>query len=133
MVDAEQLIYFLLRRDVPAEFAVTSEIDVDSTDNLPLVTFAIGGDGQSDNGPGLWHIVLDINVFGAGRGPAYDSALTVYDAVSAWNDSAPAVLPGVGWVHSVNDVSLFSRLASANINGRNVTQYSGSFALAVRT
>lgn len=133
MIDPEQLLFTLLKAGAPAGTKVAPESDSESLGQLPLWTFNIIGDGQTSNGPGLYEITLDISVFAEGIDTAKAGAKAAYDLVWSWaDDPLSAIVPDVGWVSDVADISLFSRMGTPEITGRNVSQYAGSFALALR-
>lgn len=134
LIDAEQLVYTLLKRDVEsriAEVLVLADLDVDSIENLPVVTYALSGGGQESNGRGLWEYTLSLNMF-AEDNDAFDVAKAVYEAVWSWDEPGVAVLPGIGSVNAVADVSAPSRLVSGvQMIGKHVTQYTAAFALTL--
>lgn len=130
LIDDERLVFQLLRRDLPPGVMVAAELDVEAWDELPFVTFITAGD-SSGNGPGLWECSLTLNIFGEGEA-AFALAQEVYQAVHSWDMPGVAVLPGIGSVEAVADVSKPSRTASVSIGGKNTTQYSAIFRLALR-
>jgi hypothetical protein len=142
VIDAEVYFHQLLVRDIAAldledDVAIAPTIDIDQMEDFPSILFEYSGDGQSANGPGLWGFTLTLSVFADGMDPAKALTRALYDVVRAWDaDPASTVLAVDGeriWISSADDVDLFSRIASAQIAGRNVTQYVGSFALALRS
>lgn len=142
MIDAEVYLHQLLVRDVQEQLeedetlAIAPDIDVNQLAHLPAVLFTVTGDGQVANGPGLWSFTLTLSVFGEGMDQAKRFARLLYDVVHHWDDRpdlTPISIDGENtWVSELDDIDLFSRLSSADIDGRNVTQYVGSFALALR-
>ncbi|GIT80181.1 hypothetical protein LLS1_18500 [Leifsonia sp. LS1] len=133
MIDGERLVYELLQAAAPPGTQVLPESDLDVLGELPVWMFHTDSDGQSENGPGLWSFTLDVNVFGNGIDAAKQQARLCYDAIWSWmDDPAATVIDGVGWVSEVEDMSLFSRAGTPALTGRGVSQYAGSFALALR-
>jgi hypothetical protein len=143
VIDAEVYLHQLLTRDYaalspqpsPAPF-VGPGLDVGELDHLPSVIWHVTGSGQTANGDGLWLYTLSVNVFGNGMDDAKAAMKTFYDVVHAWDaNPASTVLDVDGspvWVSSLEDNDLPSRFPSADIPGRNVVQYGGSFPLALR-
>jgi hypothetical protein len=132
-LDVDLLVYTLLRRIAPEGTAVTAETDSEVLGDLPLWTFSVIGDGQAANGPGLWSINLDVSVFALGLDAAKAAAGVAYDGIHRWGtDPASSIVPALGWVAAVDDNSLFSLQGSPEITGLHVSQYAGSFALALR-
>jgi hypothetical protein len=132
LLDAEQLVFTLLTTANPG-MRIVPETDTDALGELPLWQFNILGDGQTGNDTGIWDVVLDLNVFGAGIDAAKAEAAAAYRSVWAWHsDPLSAVVVGVGWVSDVSDISLFSRAGTPDLTGHNVSQYSGSFGLTLR-
>lgn len=143
MLDAEVYINRLMLRDVEAladtfeeTLLVAPDIDVNELDELPAILFTLTGDGQVANGDGLWSFILTLSTFGYGMDQAKQFAKLGYDIVHAWDQGGPGTVIEIDdeetWVSSVDDIDLPSRLPSALIAGRNVVQYVGSFALALR-
>jgi hypothetical protein len=133
VIDAEKLVFTLLTAFAPTGRTITPETDSESIGDLPLWTYNLIGDGQVGNGPGLYQFALDISVFAEGLDAAKAESDLVYDGVHGW-DTNPlsAVVPGVGWVQDVSDNSFFSLVGVPQLTGRLVSQYAGSFALALR-
>lgn len=133
MIDPELLVFTLLEAGKPDGWTIEPETDSESLDDLPLLTFNIIGDGQSSNGPGLYTVTLDLSVFTEGIDAAKAGAGVFYDLVHQWDENPiTSIVDGVGWVQSVDDISLFSRMGTPEVTGHNVSQYAGSFALALR-
>lgn len=140
MIDAEVYLNLLLTRDYAAlgvdADTITPDLDVDELDRLPAVTWNVVGAGQVANGGGLWSFILNMNFFGDGMDEAKASAKTGYDLVHGWdNDPTVTVLPVDGadtWVSALADQDIPTRLGRAVIDGRNVVQYAGSFAIDLR-
>jgi len=141
MIDAEAYLYELFTRDIEdagfdEDVTVAADIDVQVMDELPYWTFSVIGDGQQSNGDDLWSYTLTVSVFAEGMDATKNSARAMYDLVHAWDTDPGATQLTTGgdtiWVSSLDDIDLPSRLASAEIAGRNITQYTGSFGLALR-
>lgn len=132
MFDPELLVYRLLSRDAPDSIQVHSEYDVTTWDNLPYSTFVVITE-PSGNSKLLWSCTLIVNAFGDGALQAIESAETLYDIVHGWAVPGNGNVAELGTVESVDDVSLFARISAVPINGKNVTQYSGTFTLNLRS
>lgn len=142
MIDTEQYIYQLVRRDIVARQVdpvptVAADLDVDTISEMPFWSFTLIGDGQIANGPGLWTYQVTWNVFAEGRDATFSSAADLYELHQGWAaDSEGTVLVVDGqpiWLHSLEDVDLFSRTGAAVVDGRDIVQFSGTFALAIRS
>lgn len=127
MIDAGSLFYSSLVRDLDSSVTVVAELQLDTIDNFPTVSFSWSGAGQTGNGTELWFGFLDLNVFDDVNS-AFGNASAVYDLVHAW----PNQVAEFGWVESVTDQQMFSPVPSPVVAGRQVVQYAGSFALALR-
>lgn len=134
LIDGEQIVYTLLRRDIASRVSgvdVVADLDVDSIENLPTVTYSLSGGSQDSNGRGLWEFTLSLNIF-AEDADAFDVAAAVYAAVWSWDEPGVAVLPDLGSVNAVEDVSAPGRLVSGiQMIGKHVTQYVAVFALTL--
>lgn len=135
MIDAEVLAYSLLERD-QADATVRSDIDVEVMDEFPFVSFSIVVGEAIDNHapPSGWTASLTINIFDDDLDRAKARAHAVYDAVWAWRDpfAGLGIIPDVGHVSDVADQSIFTRVVTAEVEKKWVTQYAGSFELTVR-
>jgi hypothetical protein len=135
VIDAEVLAYRLLERD-QADATVRSDIDVTVMDEFPFVSFSIVVGEAIDNHapPSGWTASLTINIFDDDLDDAKARARAVYDAVWAWADefAGLGIIPGVGYVQDVADQSIFTRVMTAEVENKWVTQYAGSFELTVR-
>ncbi len=132
MIDAERLVYTLLTAIAPDGVRVAPETDSEVLGDLPLWQYHLLGDGQVANGPGLYTFSLDINVFAEGLDATRAQARLCHDGVHRWENPAAAIVPDVGWVADVADNSIFSLQGTPVITGRQVSQYAGSFDLALR-
>lgn len=132
LLDDELMIFTLLKRDLDPSVMVASELDVDSIDHLPLVTFSIRGGDQMGNGPGLWSTPLVLNVFAEGQDDTWEVCKALYRIVHEWTIPGNSTIPNVGYISSLTDLSKFSKDPSVSMQGKNVTQYTGSFDLTIR-
>lgn len=132
LLDDELLVFALLKRDLPESVTVGAELDIDSIDHLPLVTFGSVGGNPVSNGPGLWSIPITFRVFAEGQDATWELCRDLHEAVMNWALPGVANAEGIGQVHAVSVVSKFSRDATVDMQGKNVNQYSGSFELIVR-
>jgi hypothetical protein len=133
LVDDEQLIFQLLRRDLDDSVQVASEMDVDSIEDLPFVSFSLSGGEQDGNGPGLWRSSLTLNVFDKSQDSAWETCRELYRSVRTWEIPGESSIEGLGYVSSVTDMSKFSRIATVTLQGKNIVQYSGMFFLTIRS
>jgi len=139
LLDGEQVVNALLIRGLPEEIDIAADLDVNSIDELPCLTYTLNGDGQSENGPGLFTYTLTLSAFGDGLDQTFALAKAVYACVWSWdqdpqlthviNDETNRL---IGWVEDVEDVSSFSRVGSVDMVGKLVTQYVGVFSLTLR-
>lgn len=142
MIDAEVYLAKLLARDVEAtlepgeEVFIAPDIDIAELRIRPALLWTLIGDGQVANGDGLWRYTLTLSIYGEGMDAAKRWARFFYNLVHHWDDRADLTELEVDgdtiWVSTVEDIDLPTRQASADIDGRNVTQYVGSFDLALR-
>lgn len=132
LIDDELIIFTLLKRDLPDSVTIAAELDVDSIDHLPFVTFSVRGGDQVGNGPGLWNVPVTFRVFAEGQDSTWELCRDLFTIVHEWATPGASTLTGLGHVSAVDDVSKFSRDATVDIQGKNVTQYSGSFDLLIR-
>jgi hypothetical protein len=135
VIDAEALAYGLLERD-QSDATVRSDIDVTVMDEFPFVSFSIVVGQSIDNHapPSGWFASLTINIFDLSLDAAKARARRVYDQVWQWADPFEGLgtIPDIGRVSDVADQSIFTRVATADVEHKWVTQYAGSFELTVR-
>jgi hypothetical protein len=135
LIDAEVLAYRLLDRDQD-DATVKSDIDVTVMDEFPFISFSIVVGQSIDNHapPAGWVATLNINIFDLSLDAAKARARKVYDDVWMWADpfAGLGTVDGVGHVSEVADQSIFTRVATAEVESKWVTQYAGSFELLVR-
>lgn len=132
MLNIERLAYLLLTRSLPG-VTVVPDLDVDSIDRFPLVTFTVtGGQALDLSGPkpAGWLATLSLTVFDDDMDDAIDLAGQVYDAVWSWNDpwAGLGAIDGVGHVADVDDSAVFTRVNTAQIGALSVTQMAGEFS-----
>lgn len=135
MLNIERLVYVVLSQIEPDVLNVAPDLDIDSIDEFPFMTYSIETGAALDgvqSRPTAWAVQLNLNLFVEGLDEAIDLAGIVYDAVWSWNDvfgSRPGFVEGLGHLTEVDDQSLFSRVSSVVIRGRGITQLAGSFVL----
>jgi len=132
MLNLELLIYTLLRNGLDESITLAPDLDVDSIDTFPLVTFTVTGGSAiqgSSSPPGAWDVGVLINIFHDGLAAASQVAAAVYDLVWSWDDpfGGAGIATGLGHAGEVDDQELFNRAGTVHIDSRSVTQYSGSF------
>ena len=129
MLDAELVVYTLMQRGLIGDLAgllVVPETDNQSLAKLPLVQFSTSGDGQSANGPALFQVTLDLNLFTEGIDAGRRFSGLLYDLVWSWMLPGLGVVAGAGAVSEVYDISTFSRVGTPELTGHGATQYAGS-------
>lgn len=103
---------------------------------LPAVRWNIVGDGNLANGVGLHNYRLDVVIIGAGMDQAKAAMRLLHDLVHGWDEAPAGTLLTVAGdtisVASLEDDVLPSRDSAAEIPGRDLVQYSGAYALALR-
>lgn len=122
MLDLESLVWERLNT-IP-DVWVSSEND--PSIEYPAVVYAISGDGQTGNGPGIWRFVLEVNVLVAPDD--YSVVGAVYDEVKSWAGKRSAS----GHITRVVDASLLSRSGSTPVNDKVINQYTGTFNIIAR-
>lgn len=145
MIDAEQYLGLLweqsftadpLDLDPPVDLWVAPDIDVDQLDHLPALTWNITGDGEAADGPNADGFILNVSIFGDGMDQAKATAIHVDEVAMKWFDD-PWATAATFDNHSVvvatgERIDTPTRLPAAEINGRLVVQYSGSYRLLLR-
>lgn len=129
LLDADTLFQTLLTRLAIPGATVEADLDVDSFDEVPFITHQ-SIIAQDNNGPGLWTVTLSVNLFIGPENP-FPTVASLYAGIWSWNLPLEGVVDGVGSVSEVIDGSAFSRLGAAQMLNKVVTQYVGSFELAV--
>jgi hypothetical protein len=141
VIDAEVYIHDLIEQSMtatapPSDLWVAPDIDVDTLEELPALTWNLSGDSSTANGPGLWNYVLNVSIFGDGMDQAKQFAKYVDAMVQSWDVDPLATAIEVDGSDvacaGVDDVQLPARQATADIGGRLVVQYVGIYALALR-
>lgn len=139
MLDGDALLFQLLRKGIAPEVTLKPDLEVDAIDRFPYVTFTgIGGAALNDRGslaPIAWDWNLTVNVFDTDLDDCKAVATAFYDLVHSWNDpwGTAHMIPGLGHATQVSDLSLFSKVGSADIPGHTVQQLAGSFALQLHS
>lgn len=151
VIDVDVYVHLLLTQSITAAFAAgdfgdlieaapscTPDIDVDTLESLPAVTWNILADGEVANGPGLWNFVLNLNCFGNGMDQAKALARGMHSIAEAWEEATVSTVIVVDgddvWLSSVDtDRDIPTRQAAAIIDGRLTVQYSGSYGIGVRS
>lgn len=142
MIDIEQYIDLLWAQSLTAmpfeeEIWVAPDIDVDTvSDHIPALTWNIQGDGEIQDVEGTYGVILNVNILGYGMDQAKAVAGHVDDVAMEWfEDPAPTRIDvdGSPVVVSLGDrQDLPTRIAQAEVDGRNLVQYSGSYRLLIR-
>lgn len=143
MIDAEMYMGKLLKQSYDAldpqpmpRPNITPDVDMREVKNLPQIVWSLTGSGQTGNGEGLWFYTLHLLSFGDGMDQAKAAMKSFYDIVHAWDANPASTVIDVDGspvcVAWLEDEDLPSRFPSADIPGRNVVQYGGSFPLALR-
>ncbi|WP_382307283.1 hypothetical protein [Herbiconiux sp. UC225_62] len=136
MIDAEVLAKKLLDAAVPDGVTVMPDIDADAWDEFPLVTFRISVGQAVDNHapPSAWIATLDINILDDDLDDAKALARGLYGAIWEWADpfAGKNIVEDVGSVNDIEDQSIFTRVATVEVESKWVTQYAGSFSLTLR-
>jgi hypothetical protein len=133
LIDSELLITKLMERDLGAEHHVAADVDVDTIDELPAITYTATSTGETDNG--LDTVTLSVNVFAESIDEAFRVAQKTHNVIWTWDaDPSGAMVDGVGWIQDVEDVSTFSRVGTVTVMvGRSITQYVGVYTLTLRS
>lgn len=137
-VDVSSLLVQLLAARVTG-VTVRESVDVSSwSDNnyQPLLTVR-GLSGQAiRNGPYTagWSWLVHCQLLAAGdKADAADLADAAYTAMHQLPDEVPqAGISGQGYVHDVDDVSMFARTATTAVNDEDAHQFDATFQVVVR-
>lgn len=125
-----RFIQTILEEDRFPGSTVIVDLDANSYEDLPLVSWTFLNSGQRDYG--LWGGILAVNVICVPR-DAEDLLSHVYAQVHAWGALDKGELPGVGLgVETVADQAVFNIVSQAVVNGKHVAQFSGQFGLTIR-
>lgn len=123
MLDIDSLVWERLSAALP-DVWVSSENDPSL--QFPAVVYALSGDGQTGNGPGIWRVTLEVNVLVTPDD--FTVVGRVYDEVKSWvGKRSPS-----GHVTRVVDGSLLSRSGSTTANDKTINQYTGTFEVIAR-
>lgn len=131
LLDSDLLFQTLLREAFPDAITVAADLDVGSNADLPLITHYSTAT-QSGNGNGLWQVNLTITMI-CETGQAFDLANAIYAAVWSWHYPTNGIVPGVGAVEYVEDVTAPSRVGGeAQMEAKQVVQYGGTWTIRAR-
>jgi hypothetical protein len=151
VIDVDVYLHLLLTQSITAAFAAEGfdevieaepwcapDIDVDTLEKMPAVTWNILADGEVPNGPGLWNYILNLNCFGYGMDQAKALARGMHAIAEGWDENTAGTVIEVDgddvWLSSVDtNLDIPTRLPAAIIEGRLTVQYSGSYAIGVRS
>lgn len=129
LLDDERLVYTLLTEDAGAIGTIAADLDVESIDQVPFITFTTVGEGQT-RGVGFWPVTLTLSVFAEATN-AFEITQQLYAVIHGWTGR---VVPGVGGVQDVDDIAKFGRIGSnVDMIGKTISQRTGSFALTLRS
>lgn len=134
-VDAKQLMTTLFRREAAlypdADVTVLTEPDADAALILPYVVIDTSGGRMVSNGPGGWYWIVIVSVVSTSEEEASDIADYLYEAIYSFHGNN-GVVPGVGWVSKVEDLSLPDNVTPTTTPAGDLTQYTGSWTVLVR-
>jgi hypothetical protein len=152
VIDVEVYLHLLMTQSIATAFAddgfdpaqilaapyCAPDIDVDTLDNIPAVTWNILADGEVANGPGLWNFVLNLSCFGHGMDQAKALMRGMHAIAERWDEATASTVIDVDgddvWLSSVDtNRDIPTRLPAAIIEGRLLVQYSGSYGIGVRS
>lgn len=125
LLDGATLFQQLLMRDLTDRYAIASDLDVGSFDEVPVVThYAL----LSQSADGEWSGTLTVNLF-LEPATAFADADTVYRVIRAWNvDPEDTIIPGVGAVETIEDITAFVPVSGEVVmNNKAVRHYQGVF------
>lgn len=131
LLDADQLFQTLLRAAFPPAVTVVGDLDVGSFADIPLVTH-YSSIALTPSGNGLWAVTLTVTVIDE-AGAAFQTAQKVYKTVRSWHWPTNGIVPGVGAIESVDDITAPSRVGGeAQMEAKTVLQYTGSWNITAR-
>jgi hypothetical protein len=125
MIDAESMVHHLLTGRFPG-IHVSPDIPTDIT--LPAVVYAVTGDGQVSNGPGLFSLRLEYTTIGSVK-ESWGLASDVYDFIRTW----PGTSTPFGNITSIYDFSIPTVKEWTEMASKAIKQYQGSCAFKART
>lgn len=127
LLDAATLFQQLLMRDLDSRFAIASDLDVGSFDEIPIVTHYTLLSQTQD---GEWSGTLTVNLY-LDPATAFEHANDVYRVIRGWNvDPETTIVPDVGAVETIEDLNAFTPVSGVvTMNNKAVRQYQGSFAI----
>ena len=120
----------ILEEDAYPGSTVIVDLDAHSYEDAPIVSWTFLNQGQHDYG--LWSGILAITVICTASEQEVLLA-HLYDQVHSWESLDKGELPGESLgVETVTDQSVFDIVNQANMNGKHLVQFTGSFNLIVR-
>lgn len=132
LFDNDQLFNTLLFQIADDSETIGADLNTDSFGLSPFITH-FSTAAQDQNGNGLWTGTLSVNIF-ADTAIAFSVAQRFYAGIHAWNEPGAGVLPGVGGINEIRDLSAFSRIGDAVLmETKAVVQYTGTFEYAAST
>jgi hypothetical protein len=136
MLDLSHLMFQLLRRPLPYTITIRDEVDVDTIDELPTITYRLipgpSIDGGTGKPPSAWACELGLDIFAPNFKDATKLAGEVYDLLHTWNDvwGEAHIIPELGHASKVEDRGLFSKVYDGPLDSEtSITQLSGLFGL----
>jgi hypothetical protein len=145
VIDAEVYLQTIIVRDTEedldpedGDIAIAPDLDVDElAGNYPALLWTLTGDGQVSNGEGLWTYTLTLSDYAEGMDKAKKWARWFYKLVHYWDEHPELTELEIDgdtiWVAGVEDIDVPTRQSSADVDGRHIVQYVGSYALALRS
>jgi len=129
LLDNDGLFNTLLAGIAAADENVGAELDEGSYAEIPFISH-FSTAAQDSNGPGLWKGTLTVNLF-VDAATGFAVAKRFYAGIHAWNEPGVGVIPGIGGITEIGDISAFSRIGEAvQMEAKSVVQYTGSFEYA---
>lgn len=108
---------------------VGAELDEGSYAGIPYISH-FSTAAQDLNGPGGWAGTLTVNIF-VDAADGFAVARRFYAGIHAWNEPGVGVIPGIGGITEIGDISAFSRIGGVvQMEAKSVVQYTGSFEYA---
>lgn len=133
LLNAARLFQTLLDDGKPIGSTVAGDLDTDSFDDVPFVTHS-ETIAQDRNSNGLWTVTLSISMY-VEPSTAFDTADAFYTLIQSWGeDPTSGVVPGVGGVEAVEDLSAFTPITGdIQMGTKAIRQYVGAFTILARS
>ena len=137
IVDMDHLMVALYSQHFGDRMEVAAESDVDAVERLPLLIVNSGQGTSVDSGPhGVavnWNVSVTILAGSRGEGSDLADEVTeiTHGFASSWNPGV-GMIPGIGAIVAVDDISLPSKSVSAEIPAGNLHQFDGVFSIISR-